>query len=385
MLEPSPQHKRVRGRTATALQERVKELTCLLRMAEIAGKPGISMEAILQQTIALLVAAWQYPEIASARIVLDGQVHAASGFREGGHSQRSDVVVQGVTRGFVEVVYLEPRPARDEGPFLREERNLIDAVAQQVGLIVERKQAELDRAELQSQLRHADRLATIGFLAAGLAHELNEPLGNILGFAQLARKCPELPESADRDLVMIETASLHAREIIRKLLGFARQVPPEKALVNINQVVREGLLFVEARCAKSGIEVEYDLDPALPLISADAAQVNQVLVNLAVNALQAMPDGGKLRVQTETGQDHVCLVVEDSGAGMSPDVLERVFVPFFTTKNVEQGTGLGLPVALGIVTSHEGTIHVHSEAGAGTRVEIRLPMARATGQAEESQ
>ncbi len=361
--------------TSTALQERVKELTCLLRMAEIAGKPGISLEEIFAQTTALLIPAWRYPEVASARVVLDGQVYAAPGFEEGSSGQRSDVLVQGVPRGFVEVVYLEPRPALDEGPFLREERNLIDAVAQQVGLIVERREAELDRVHLQSQLQHADRLATIGFLAAGVAHELNEPLGNILGFAQLARKCPNLPESAEEDLAKIETASLHAREIIRKLLGFARQMPPEMALVSINDVVREGLLFLDARCSRTGVEVECALDEALPLVFADAAQLHQVLVNLVVNALQAMPEGGTLRVQTVVDGGHVCLNVEDSGVGMSADVLERVFVPFFTTKDVEQGTGLGLPVVHGIVTSHEGTIEIHSEAGRGTRVEIRLPVA----------
>jgi signal transduction histidine kinase len=352
--------------------------------AEIAGKPDISIEAILRQTIALLMPAWQYPEIASARIVLDGQVYAAPGFRQTAYAQRADIVVQDVNRGFVEVVYLEERPELDEGPFLKEERNLINAVAQQMALVVERKQAELDRARLENQLRHADRLATIGLLAAGVAHELNEPLGNVLGFAQLAKKCPGLPNPVKHDLERIEGASLHAREIIKKLLMFARQMPPEKALVNINRVVEEGLFFFEARCAKAGIEVEYALDPSLPLVPADPAQVNQVVVNLVVNALQAMPEGGTLRVQTVNEKDHVCLSVEDSGAGMSPDVLQQVFVPFFTTKDVGQGTGLGLPVVHGIVTSHGGTIHVQSEAGRGTRVEIRLPVPPATNRTEES-
>ena len=376
-------HKRIRRRTTTALQERVKELTCLLRMAEIAGKPGISMEAILQQTTALLIPAWQYPEIASARVVLDGQVHAAPGFRQSPYTQRADIVVHDVNRGFVEVVYFEERPELDEGPFLREERNLITAVAQQLALVVERKQAELDRVRLENQLRHADRLATIGMLAAGVAHELNEPLGNVLGFAQLAKKCPDLPEMARHDLEKIEVASLYAREIIKKLLMFARQMPPEKTLVNVNQVVQEALSLLEARCSTAGVEVVCALDPKLPLIPADPAQINQVIVNLVVNALQAMPDGGTLRLQTEADSDYAGLHVEDSGTGMSPDVLQQVFVPFFTTKDIGRGTGLGLPVVHGIVTSHEGTIQVHSAVGVGTRIEIRLPVAPA-GKVEEN-
>lgn len=357
-----------------ALEERVKELTCLLRMADIAAEPGISMEEILPQVVGLLAPAWQYPAIARARIELDGRTYVLPEFKEGVALQRADIRVQRVVRGCVEVHYLEERPEMDEGPFLREERSLINAVARQVATIAERKQEELERALLQEQLRHADRLATIGLLAAGVAHELNEPLGNILGFAELAGKCAGLPDTAGRDLGKIKTAALHAREIIKKLLVFARQMPPEKRLVDINQVVHDGLFFLEARCAKSGIRLDYDLDPELPLVPADASQLNQVVVNLVVNALQAMPEGGVLCLRTGAREDNVLLEVEDSGAGMSDEVLQKVFVPFFTTKDVGEGTGLGLPVVHGIIAVHNGTVRVHSAIGRGTRVEILLPL-----------
>jgi len=355
------------------LTERIKELTCLLQMAQIAAEPGVSLDEILQQTVNLLIPAWQFPSITSARIVIDGQSHDAPDFRVTAQSQRADIVVDRVNRGFVEVVYLKKRPSRDEGPFLREERNLINAIAQQVALILERKEAELERTQLENQLRHADRLATIGLLAAGVAHELNEPLANILGFAQLARKHDGVPLPVAGDLGKIEAASLHAREVIKKLLTFARQIPAQKMCVDLNEVVREGLFFFESRCAKMGIEVRCDLEAALPAVLADPAQLNQVLVNLVVNALQAMPDGGALSICTRAGSGCVYLAVEDSGTGMPPEVLEKVFVPFFTTKDVGQGTGLGLPVVHGIVTSHQGEIHVQSEVGRGTRVEVQLP------------
>jgi len=147
--------------------------------------------------------------------------------------------------------------------------------------------------------------------------------------------------------------------------------------VDINQVVREGLFFLEARCLKAGIEVEYALDAALPLVFADAAQINQVLVNLVVNALQAMPDGGTLRVGAQVCDKQVCLSVEDTGEGMCEEVRQQVFVPFFTTKDVGQGTGLGLPVVYGIVAAHGGTIEIQSEVGWGTRIEIWLPISPA--------
>jgi len=357
-----------------ALTERVKELTCLYGIAQIAGQPGISLEEIIQRIVELLPPAWQYPETAFARIILDGISYTTQDFRECLQKQTAEIIVGGVPRGVVELVYVEEKPDLDEGPFLQEERNLIDAVARQVALVVERKQAEKDKLKLHNQLLHADRLATIGMLAAGVAHELNEPLGNILGFAQLAKKCPGVPVSAEQDIGKIEAASLHAREIIQKLLVFARQAPPEKTQVNLNQVVEDGLYFFEARCAKEGIEIVRLLSPDLPEITADPAQLNQLLVNLVVNALQSMPGAGRITVQTRFCDQYVYLIVEDTGTGMSKEVLDKIFVPFYTTKEIGHGTGLGLPVVYGIVTAHGGSISTESKVGCGTRFEIQLPV-----------
>lgn len=155
---------------------------------------------------------------------------------------------------------------------------------------------------------------------------------------------------------------------------FARQMPPRKVKVNLNQLIHEGLHFFESRCAREGIELLCSLSPELPEVEADPAQLNQVFVNLVVNALQATPEGGKVKVQTLHEGDHLSLIIEDTGMGMSEEVLKKIFTPFFTTKEVGQGTGLGLPVVHGIVTSHGGSIKVESQIGQGTRCEIRLPV-----------
>lgn len=356
-----------------ALRERVKELTCLYGIAQIAGQPDVSLDEVLQGIVELLPPAWQYPEIAFARITLDGVDYKTAGFLQTPQKQTADVVVSDKPRGVIEIVYREQKPELDEGPFLREERSLIDEVARQVALIIERRQAEKDKLKLYAQIRHADRLATIGMLAAGVAHELNEPLGNILGFAQLAKKTPGVPVSAKQDIEKIEAASLQAREIIQKLLVFARQKPPKKMRVDLNQVVQDGLYFFEARCAKEGIELVRVLWPNLPEVTADPAQLNQVIINLVVNALQSMSGMGTITVKTRFCDQNVCLIVEDTGTGMNEEVLEKIFVPFFTTKDVGQGTGLGLPVVHGIVTAHGGSINVESRFGHGTRFEVRLP------------
>ena len=366
----------VNQRAHAALRERVKELTCLYSLVQLAEQPGITMEDILQGTVELLPSAWQYPEITAGRIVLDGRCYITANYTEGPHKLSSELVVKNEQRGGVEVIYTEGKPELDEGPFLQEERSLINAVARQIGFIVERRQAEDDRLRLQNQLRHADRLATIGQLAAGVSHELNEPLGNILAFAQLAQKEAGLPEQTAQDLEKIVTTSLHAREIVKKLMLFARQTPPQKKLVNLNTIVEEGLYFLESRCSKSGVKIIRRLSEELPEITADPSQLNQVLVNLVVNAIQAMPTGGTLTITTCVCNNQVAFCIEDTGIGMGEDVLTQIFIPFFTTKDINEGTGLGLPVVHGIINSHGGAITVESVPGKGSRFEIQLPLAK---------
>jgi signal transduction histidine kinase len=366
-----------------ALGERVKELTCLYAIARDAQRPGPCGGDLLRQIAGHLPPGWQYPDCARARIVLDGESFSTPGFRETTQSLSAPLVVDGRERGFVEVVYTEEKPPSGEGPFLREERSLIDEVARQVGLLIENCEAEEEKARLQEQLRHADRLATIGQLSAGAAHELNEPLGSILGFAQLAKECAGVPRQAMQDLDRIANAALHAREVIRKLMLFARQVPTQKAKVNLNKLVREGLYFLESRCAREGIRIERSLDEALPAITADEAQMHQILVNLVVNAVQAMPGGGTLTLSTRADGPAVRLAVKDTGTGMSDPVLKQIFLPFFTTKDVGQGTGLGLSVVHGIVSAHGGTISVESQPGLGSRFEVTLPV-EAVADSEET-
>jgi len=357
-----------------ALRERVKELTGLYNLAQLSEQPEISLDELLQRIAALLPPAWQYPEIAVGRIVLDGRSYSSASDPGGDLCQRAPIVVGGLERGLVEVIYREERPELDEGPFLKEERSLLDAIAREVAVIIERREAAAEHERLHEQLLHADRLATIGELAAGVAHELNEPLGAVLGFAQLARKQADLPDPAAQDIKKIESAALQAREIVRKLLIFARQTAPRKTRVNLNQMVEDGLSLLESRCAKSRIEVVRMLEEDLPDVVADASQLQQVLVNLVVNAIQAMPEGGRLTISTHHRKSVAALRVADTGLGMSGEVRKRVFLPFFTTKDVNEGTGLGLAVAHGIVTAHGGRISVESRPGQGSCFEVEIPV-----------
>ncbi len=374
----------VNQRIQSALRERVKELTCLCKIATLSKELERPVDEILQDIVNLLPAAWQYPSIAHARIIIDNREIKSMNYLGGKDLLTADISVEGVSRGSLEIAYTELMPELDEGPFLVEERNLINAVAVQIALIIEQRQADENRLRLQDQLRHSDRLATIGQLVAGVAHELNEPLGSILGFSQLARKSGGLSEQTSLDIDKIINSALHAREVVRKLMLFSRQTLPRKERLNLNNLIREGLFFLESRCLSQGIEIKQNLAPDLPDITADPSQILQVLVNLSVNAVQAMPDGGTLTLTTGTANGRIIFIVEDTGTGMSREVMEKIFIPFFTTKDINEGTGLGLSVVHGIIGAHNGVIKVDSTIGKGTRFEVRLPIKSAESDEEGS-
>jgi two-component system NtrC family sensor kinase len=357
-----------------ALRERVRELTCLYDIARLAAKHDAPLEEIMQEAVQIIPTGWLYPEATAARIVLHNRTYQTIGADRLLHSMKTDIVVDGIIQGNVEVGYVDQRPAADEGPFLTEERHLLDTIARELAITVGQRSNTEERDRLQVQLRHADRLATIGQLAAGVAHELNEPLSSIMGFGQLAAKQPNVPPEVVRDLSKIVDAAMHARGIIRELLVFARETKPIKVALNLNDLIKDGLFFLESRFVKAGITLKCELDPDLPNITADRSQFLQVLTNLVVNSVQAMPDGGRLIIRTEHGDAQVRLVVEDTGNGIDEDVMKNIFHPFFTTKDIDQGTGLGLSVVHGIVTSHDGRIDVNSAPGEGTRFIITLPV-----------
>lgn len=358
------------------LMERVKELTCLYDIARIAADTSLSVEELLAGIVRILPRAWQYPDNAFAKIVFDNRIHSTPNYPRFVRRQRSAISINGERRGYIEVAYQKKQGTKNRNPFLIEEQTLIDTVAREAAAMIRRRETEQDKLKLENQLRHADRLATIGQLAASVAHELNEPLGHILGFAELVQKCPDLPVQARADVEKIFGTSLHAREIVKQLLIFSRDACGQKTKANINKMIQQGLTFLESRCFSEGIKIKCVLCPHLPEIDADPAQISQVFVSLMVNAIQAMPQGGTISIRTRGERDKVLLIIEDTGVGMPEEVLQKIFTPFFTTKEVGIGTGLGLPVVHGIITAHGGSIKIDSKIGIGTKCTIKLPAGR---------
>ena len=233
----------------------------------------------------------------------------------------------------------------------------------------------------QAEVAQGEKLAAVGQLASGIAHELNNPLTGVLTFTSLLRK--KMPEGSldaeDLDLVIRETR--RCASIIRRLLDFARVKVPSNGLFDLNQVVEETVRFVDRPANLQNITIVTELDPELPRIWGDADLIKQVVLNIVVNATQAIEGQGRVLVSTHQvtdpqapGQPLVELSIRDTGCGIPEANLQRIFDPFFTTKEVGKGTGLGLSVSYGIVRAHHGTIQVESTLGEGTRFRIRLPV-----------
>jgi hypothetical protein len=233
-----------------------------------------------------------------------------------------------------------------------------------------------ERDELERRLVQADKLSSVGLLAAGVAHEVNTPLAVISTYAQMLAKQVSGDDQKSRLLDKIAKQTFRASEIVNSLLNFSRTSPTAFDEIDLNRVVAESLTLIRHQMEKSGIGVQLDLDEQLPAMKGNSGKLQQVFLNLFLNARDAMGPQGTLTVRTYAKGEAVGVDVTDTGHGISPENLSRIFDPFFTTKGVRKGTGLGLSVTYGIVREHGGAIEVESQPGEGTRFHLEFPAAR---------
>ncbi len=237
-----------------------------------------------------------------------------------------------------------------------------------------------DRVELENQLSQADKLTSIGLLAAGVAHEVNTPLAVISSYTQMLTKQLQGDPQKSGLLDKITRQTFRASEIVNNLLNFSRTSGTELADVDVNKVILDTLALLEHQFKTAKIQVQSDLHPQISPIYGNAGRLQQVFLNLFLNAKDAMPGGGQLRVGTSNG-DLVSVRVSDTGSGIAPEHIQRIYDPFFTTKALPRegqgrGTGLGLSVTYGIIQEHAGKIRVESEPGIGTTFALDFPLSR---------
>ncbi|MBI4527427.1 MAG: PAS domain-containing protein [Deltaproteobacteria bacterium] len=266
------------------------------------------------------------------------------------------------------------------------EKRVVERTAELAKMNEELSRSFADREKLQQQLRQSQKMEAIGTLTGGIAHDFSNILQIITGYAELLSAEAKHPDAIESATTILEAAE-RGSKIVKQMLAFARKSSPDQKPAETNTLVRETLDMSRAVFPK-GIEFVLDLASGLPLIQADPNQLEQVLLNICLNARDAMPAGGTLTIRTSAGArdgfdgdgeattaHYVVIAISDTGTGMDEETLRRVFEPFFTTKELKRGTGLGLSVAYGIIQAHNGFIEVESEKGRGTTFKVYLPLA----------
>jgi signal transduction histidine kinase/DNA-binding response OmpR family regulator len=397
------------------LSIKVKVMKCLRAVSEWLQNPRLTEDEIFQGVVDLAPSGWQYPEITCARIVLRGKVFESANYQETPWKISSLIKVDQESQGSLEIGYLQEQPAEVEGPFLYEERGLLDDITERLGILMKRKQIE-------NELAQVHRLEAVGQLAAGIAHEINTPtqfvgdntrflkdafedinslfdkfnmllqaakngsltpdvladVESALGEADLHYLNEEIPKAINQSLEGVGRVAT----IVRAMKEFSHPGSEQKQNVDLAHSI-ENAVTISRNEWKYVAKVITDFDPHLPMVACLPSELNQVILNLVINAAHAIADKygadagpeGIITIRTRQDGDLAEIRVEDTGAGIPEKIRHRIFDPFFTTKEPGKGTGQGLFIAHNIVTKkHGGTIDFQSQIGYGTTFVIRLPI-----------
>ncbi|MBU7022945.1 MAG: PAS domain S-box protein [Theionarchaea archaeon] len=376
-----------RRKLLRGLRERVKELRCLYTIGEMTREKDTTIDELLERIVRIMPKAFQYPGVAVVQIVLGDLTYETPDFKETEWLKKKPIVVDGDPEGWVEVCYVKKKPLIDGSPFLEEEDLVVRSVANRVASFVERMRAEesvktystqlekeveertRELREAQEELVRKEKLAVMGQLAGSVGHELRNPLSVIGNSAYfLKMKLDPTDKIIRKHLSIIEENVLKTNNIISGLLGFSTTGAPLLTKTDINKnivTVLSGLEIPET------ITVVTILDETLPTVSVDVDQMQRAILNLILNAIQSMPDGGTLTIQTAQEKGSIQISIQDTGRGIPKENLDKIFEPLFTTKS--KGIGLGLVIVKNIIEGHGGSIHVQSEVGKGTTFTILLP------------
>ncbi len=384
-----------RKKAEEVLRERIKELNCLYAIASLIEKEE-SLDTICQGTVELMPGTWFHDEVACARIILDEQEFKTANFQETKLRLTAEIILFNKPAGMVELCYLEERPHMDEGPFLKEERSLINAIAKQLRRVVEHKRIEEEKKVLERQMQQTQKLESLGVLAGGIAHDFNNILAIIMGYCGLTKMdCA----TAEKNMPHIEKAVERAAALCRQMLAYAGKAELAIFQVNMRVLVDEMVTMLKATLPQNA-EINTDLAIEIPFVNGDAGQIRQIIMNLIINASESLgKEQGKIGVSLATatviaGQsdrdyngksippgEYVCLEVTDNGCGMDEETKWRIFEPFYTTKF--PGRGLGMSAVLGIINSHEGALQLRSQPGQGTTIKVYLPVQKNVSTGDE--
>jgi signal transduction histidine kinase len=262
----------------------------------------------------------------------------------------------------------------NEVHFLKEEQFLLDNIALKTGNLLERIEIQKNETSLKQQMERADRLTILGEITAGIAHELNTPLANILGFAELLKNDMDATSDLVKDVEKIIHNAIFSREVVKKLMFFACEMPQEMKRINLVPHIKNAINLLEATFKKEHVKYIVKVEEEEIWLQADPVQITQIIFNLLMNAIYFSPKEGLVTVEAFCTNKEIVLKILDEGKGFTKDEIDKVFQPFFTTKPIGDGSGLGLSVVHGIVASHKGTITAENNINKGATFTITFPL-----------
>ncbi len=384
------------------LGERVKELNCLYSISRLVEQEGSLLGEIIQGVLDLIPPAFQHPEITCAQVMLQEERHQTRNFKETEIKIARDILVHDEQIGCLEICLQDQDLGCDKDHFLAEEKNLIDMIGERLGRVIERKQAQEALRESKEQLYQAQKMETLGTLVAGVAHEINNPTNMIMMNVRLLQKIwhdfqPILEEQAKTEperkyagltydfleenigqlLSDMEMGVNRIARTVTDLKDFAqRSETTEEEPISINTAVENALRLAQTTLRKSGVDLKVDLQDDLPLIKGTLQNIEQILLNLVINAVQAIDhDHGMIGLVTgmDKQTDRVFLTVSDNGTGIASNLSDKIFEPFVTNKQTKGGLGLGLSISKNLVKAHRGDIAFHTQDGKGTTFTVTFP------------
>lgn len=358
--------------TEQALQERIKELTCLYEVSSIIVNANVELIEETLKAIAFSVKkAFQFSEKTEVTIITD--THSVSTLEKIEDTVEIDSGIDlfNETKGNISA-HLNASEYKVDC-FLEEEQSLLDNVALKLGSLLERIEIQKNETSLKRQMEHADRLSILGEITAGIAHELNTPLANILGFSELLKSDLKENNKSLEDVDKIIKNAIFSREVVKKLMFFACEMPQEMKRVNLIPNIKNAINLLDATFKKEQVKYLVKVEDDELWLRADPIQLTQIIFNLLMNAIYFSPKDGLVIIEAQSTSKAIILKISDEGQGFAKEDLDKVFQPFFTTKPLGEGSGLGLSVVHGIVASHKGTIIAKNNLNKGAIFTITLP------------
>ena len=356
--------------TEEKLQERIKELSCLYQISSTLLK-GSSVTEIIGQVCLTLKQAWQFSDDAVVELKIEQHGYITDPLPQQTVFQHIDILIFGKICGYINVHYDKSRYT--DKHFLEDEQKVLEIVAAEVSYYYEKQLSKEKIALLQRSAERADRLSILGEITAGIAHELNTPLGNILGFAEFINERTN-DQQIKQDSAKVIKAAIYSREIVKKLMFFSCDMPQHMEYILIKPIVEQALSLLAPNFAKAGLRYALRIDNPDLKVQLDPIQFTQLLFNILVNAIYVAPSDTVISMALYNDDSHYIIEIADQGPGIPEEIRSRIFEPFFTTKPFGEGTGLGLSVVHGIIKSHHGDITTYDNTPNGTVFKIKLPL-----------